>query len=82
MAEASEGRKIVAIPITWMVYSLPANVFEIMGASVQSPPLVVAESLVESGQGIRVKKIETGIEIEDSDTEEKSDESGPWYTND
>jgi hypothetical protein len=71
--------KIVAIPIEWMLYELPSNAFEIMGGVVQNPPLVVAESLVESGQGRRIRKIETGIEIEDTPEHPEEEAESPWY---
>jgi hypothetical protein len=74
--EVKQERKIVAIPVAWMIYSLPANAFEIMGASVQQPPLIVAEALVDAGMGARVRKVETGIEIEDEEVKE----GGPWFS--
>jgi hypothetical protein len=70
--EVKQERKIVAIPVAWMIYSLPANAFEIMGASVQQPPLIVADA----GMGARVRKVETGIEIEDEEVKE----GGPWFS--
>jgi hypothetical protein len=73
----TQGMKIIAIPVSWMVYSLPDNIFEIMGATVQQPPLIVAEALVDSGMGVRLRKIETGIEVEDVDEEALG--AGPWY---
>lgn len=74
--------KIVAIPTTWVLYELPANAFEVMGGIVQNPPLIVAESLVESGMGRRIKMIEADIQFSDVPSDDEGEEEegkGPWY---
>jgi hypothetical protein len=69
--------KVIAIPICWMLYECPANVFEILGASVSTPPPVVLEAMVESGLARRIKVISSSIHDEDDEEETQEEEEGP-----
>lgn len=74
------SNKIIAIPVSWMLYEVPDNIFAVLGAAITTPPILVLEALVEQGGARRVKLISEDIEIiEDVDEEDKPPGESPWW---
>jgi hypothetical protein len=59
-----------------MLYECPANVFEVLGASVSTPPPIVLEAMAENGIARRIKVISSSIH-EDDEEETHEEQEGP-----
>ena len=80
--------KIISIPVCWMLYEVPANMFEVLGQQVDRPSIIVIEAMVEQGLARRVKVITANVDVHDEeesvpeDADEEEAKEDPWWKGD